>query len=47
MTDELNPTGPAQPSLDQVYETAGNPAEKEPAEQRQAQANASSNAPPV
>ena len=41
----LEPTGPAQPSLDQVYQTAGNPAEKEPAEQQAANVNA--NAPAV
>jgi len=42
-SDGLNPTGPAQPSLDQVYETEGNPASKEPAEQAQAQRNARDN----
>jgi len=45
MSDALNPSGPAQPSLDQVYETSGNPAQKEPAEKAQSQANATSNAP--
>ncbi|KAF2768906.1 hypothetical protein EJ03DRAFT_313209 [Teratosphaeria nubilosa] len=35
--DALNPTGPAQPNLDQVYETSGNAATKEPAEARIAQ----------
>ena len=29
----LEPTGPSQPPLNDVYKTAGNPAEKEPAEQ--------------
>jgi len=47
MSDGLNPTGPSQPSLDQVYETAGNPAQKEPAEQAQSQSNANNNAPAV
>jgi len=28
MSDGLNPSGPAQPNLDQVYETEGNPASK-------------------
>ena len=45
MSDALNPTGPAQPSLSQVYETAGNPAQKEPAEEAQSRVNATSNAP--
>ncbi|TKA62712.1 hypothetical protein B0A55_10637 [Friedmanniomyces simplex] len=40
MSDGLNPSGPAQPGLDQVYETKGNQASKEPAEQRTAQQNA-------
>ncbi|KAH9814273.1 hypothetical protein Tdes44962_MAKER05710 [Teratosphaeria destructans] len=38
--DALNPTGPAQPNLDQVYETSGNAATKEPAEARIAQQQA-------
>ncbi|KAI6822920.1 hypothetical protein KC332_g8938 [Hortaea werneckii] len=38
--DDLNPTGPVQPPLDQVYETQGNPITKEPAEQVQAQRHA-------
>ncbi|KAI7303196.1 hypothetical protein KC315_g15800 [Hortaea werneckii] len=38
--DDLNPTGPAQPPLDQVYETQGNPITKEPAEQVSAQRHA-------
>lgn len=37
----LNPSGPAQPPLNQAYNTAGNPASKEPAEQAGAQANKS------
>jgi len=45
MSDALNPTGPAQPPLNQVYETAGNPAQKEPAEEAQSRVNATSNAP--
>ncbi|KAK5117677.1 hypothetical protein LTR62_005100 [Meristemomyces frigidus] len=39
-SDALNPTGPAQPNLDQVYETQGNAATKEPAEKQTAQQNA-------
>ncbi|KAK3115722.1 hypothetical protein LTR53_004643 [Teratosphaeriaceae sp. CCFEE 6253] len=38
-SDGLNPGGPAQPNLDQVYETEGNPASKEPAQQQTAQQN--------
>lgn len=41
MSDALNPTGPSQPTLNQVYSTTGNPATKEPAEKAQASANAS------
>jgi len=40
MSDALNPTGPAQPTLNQVYSTPGNPATKEPAEKEQASENA-------
>ncbi|KAK0278057.1 hypothetical protein LTR35_009379 [Friedmanniomyces endolithicus] len=40
MSDGLNPSGPAQPNLDQVYETEGNPASKAPAEDQIAQKNA-------
>lgn len=47
MSDGLNPTGPSQPTLDQVYETAGNPAQKEPAEQAQSEYNARHNDQPV
>lgn len=36
----LEPSGPAQPSLDQVYETSGNAASKEPAQERTSAANA-------
>lgn len=43
MTDDLNPTGPSQPSLNQAYTTPGNPAQKEPAEQAQSNINASTN----
>jgi len=39
-SDGLNPSGPAQPGLDQVYETQGNQASKEPAEKTTAQQNA-------
>lgn len=35
----LDPKGPAQPTLDQSYEVAGNPATKEPAQQQAAYAN--------
>lgn len=42
-SDALNPTGPSQPNLDAAYETKGNPASKEPAEERQAQRNATDN----
>lgn len=40
MTDDLNPQGPAQPSLDQAYETKGNAATKEPLEENLAQKHA-------
>jgi len=40
MSDALNPAGPAQPTLNQVYSTPGNPATKEPAEKAQASENA-------
>lgn len=43
MSDGLNPTGPAQPTLDSVYETSGNAASKTPADQSASQANAQSN----
>ena len=38
--DALNPTGPAQPDLDDVYKTEGNAASKEPAEVKEAHSNA-------
>ena len=38
--DALNPTGPAQPELNAVYETEGNAASKAPAETAQAHSNA-------
>ncbi|KAK4545684.1 hypothetical protein LTR36_002638 [Oleoguttula mirabilis] len=41
--DALNPTGPSQPTVDAVYETQGNAASKEPAEEVQAQRNATDN----
>ncbi|EMC93538.1 hypothetical protein BAUCODRAFT_76591 [Baudoinia panamericana UAMH 10762] len=47
MGDALNPTGEAQPSLNQAYETKANPASKEPAEQRTAQSNATNNSAPT
>lgn len=34
--DDLDPSGPAQPPLDDVYQTSGNAASKEPYEQRKA-----------
>lgn len=36
----LDPTGPSQPKLDQVYQAEGNPSQKEPAEKSAANANA-------
>ena len=36
----LDPTGPAQPSLDQSYEAAGNPASKEPIQEHASNVNA-------
>ncbi|KAK5127015.1 hypothetical protein LTR85_008374 [Meristemomyces frigidus] len=45
--DALNPTGPSQPGADTAYETKGNPASKEPAEESQAQRNATDNSQPV
>ena len=36
----VNPSEPAQPGPNQVYETQGNPASKEPAEEAQSNANA-------
>ena len=41
----LNPTGPSQPPLDDVYKTSGNPADKEPAEAASADRTSASNAP--
>ena len=41
----LNPTGPAQPPLNDVYKTAGNPASKEPEEAAQADRTGASQAP--
>lgn len=38
----LNPSGPSQPTKEQVYENRGNPAAKEPFESRIADANADS-----
>ncbi|KAF2232313.1 hypothetical protein EV356DRAFT_256241 [Viridothelium virens] len=37
---DLDPTGPAQPPLNSAYTTAANPVSKEPAEAREARANA-------
>lgn len=39
----LDPQGPSQPPLNDVYKTSGNPADKEPAEKREAQSNATEN----
>ncbi|KAI9702023.1 MAG: hypothetical protein M1836_001367 [Candelina mexicana] len=39
----MDPKGPAQPSLDQVYETPGNPASQTPSEARTASINAHTN----
>ena len=39
----MDPKGPAQPNLDQVYETQGNPASQTPSESRTADANAHTN----
>jgi hypothetical protein len=39
----MDPSGPAQPPLNTVYNTAGNPADQNPQEQRNANANASTN----
>lgn len=41
----LNPTGPSQPPLDDVYKTSGNPASKEPAEAASADRTNASDAP--
>ncbi|KAI9651834.1 MAG: hypothetical protein M1831_007544 [Alyxoria varia] len=38
--DRMDPTGPSQPKLDQAYEAAGNPAQKQPAERAAAASNA-------
>ncbi|KAK5174377.1 uncharacterized protein LTR77_001457 [Saxophila tyrrhenica] len=43
----VNPNEPSQPSQDIAYNTAGNPASKEPAEKATSQAQANSNAPHV
>ncbi|KAF2831070.1 hypothetical protein CC86DRAFT_442925 [Ophiobolus disseminans] len=39
----LDPKGPSQPTLNQAYETPGNPASQNPVEQKQASFNASDN----
>ncbi|KAF2716597.1 hypothetical protein K431DRAFT_316441 [Polychaeton citri CBS 116435] len=44
MADNLNPTGPSQPTLNQAYSTTGNPAQTNPAEESQQSTNASSEA---
>jgi len=38
MSDALNPSGPSQPTLEDAYTTAGNPAETTPQEKQQANA---------
>lgn len=38
--NQHGPSGPSQPRLDQAYETAGNPTDKEPIEQSKARQNA-------
>lgn len=43
MSDALNPSGPAQPTLEQGYETKGNPADTQPAEKATAEKNEQSN----
>lgn len=43
MTDDLNPTGPSQPTQSQAYTTAGNPATHNPAESATASATAHAN----
>ena len=40
----MDPQGPSQPPLNTAYNTAGNPADQNPQEQRTAAVNASSNA---
>ncbi|KAK0660882.1 hypothetical protein DIS24_g2945 [Lasiodiplodia hormozganensis] len=44
MADDLNPTGPSQPTLNQAYTTPGNPVTHNPAERVAASATARSNA---
>ncbi|MCJ1352313.1 MAG: hypothetical protein MMC33_002297 [Icmadophila ericetorum] len=39
----MDPSGPAQPNLNQAFNTPGNPVDKEPAEQRESAINASTN----
>ncbi|MCJ1306744.1 hypothetical protein MMC25_000387 [Agyrium rufum] len=39
----MDPQGPSQPSLNQVYETPGNPADQEPAEKTAASQSANTN----
>ncbi|QIW96897.1 hypothetical protein AMS68_002415 [Peltaster fructicola] len=43
MSGNMNPSGPAQPTLNQAYTTSGNAATQEPAEKAQANANAQDN----
>ncbi|PNS18570.1 hypothetical protein CAC42_5109 [Sphaceloma murrayae] len=47
MADGIHPTGPSQPSLNQAYTTAGNPADVEPQEKAQAAKGAKSDAPTI
>ena len=39
----MDPTGPSQPTLNDAYNTAGNPVDQDPQEQRTASAKSSSN----
>ncbi|GAB7364512.1 hypothetical protein MBLNU230_g5321t1 [Neophaeotheca triangularis] len=45
--DDIHPTGPSQPTLNQAYTTPGNPASKEPAEQLQSDINSTRDTPQV
>ena len=40
----MDPSGPAQPTLNQAYTTSGNPADQDPQEQHTASVNESTNA---
>ncbi|PSK55711.1 hypothetical protein B9Z65_4589 [Elsinoe australis] len=47
MGDAIHPTGPSQPTLNQAYTTAGNPADQEPLEKAQAKQGAKTDAPAI